>query len=72
MIVYTIKNSEKTKNYDECVFLETLDGIYVEAPCHGFFKHPSIKTPQELKNHLLRMKQEGFKVTKRTFTVNSF
>ena len=70
MIVYRITNGKNT-GYQECVFISTFDGIYVESPEDGFFKHPTFKTEKDLQPHLKRMKEEGFKVEKRTFTVKA-
>lgn len=69
MIIYQIKPTEKTPGFNPALFLETLNGIYCEAPGQGFFEHPTIKTPKALKSHLDRMKKEGFKITKTTRTV---
>ena len=71
MIAYRILRTEKTPDYTESVFLETLYGVYVEAPGMGFFKHPTITTPAALKNHLQQMKKDGFRVVKTTLTVKA-
>ena len=51
MIAYRILRTEKTPGYAESVFLETLCGIYAEAPGMGFFKHPTITPPAALAEH---------------------
>ena len=71
MIIYEVKNSEKTKGYAPAIFLETLTGIYVESPNIGFLKHPTITTPEELKKHLNTLKSEGFIVRKTTKTAKA-
>ena len=68
MIAYRILRTEKTRGYTESVFLETLCGVYVEAPGMGFFKHPTITTPAALAEHLQQMKKDGFRIEKTTLT----
>ena len=72
MVVYKVITTEKTAGCDEVVFLETLNGIFAENPNLGFFEHPRIKTPQQLKNHLDKLKREGFKIRKTTHTARIF
>ena len=71
MKVYHVLRTEKTKDFSECVFIETLSGIYVEWPGSGFFKHPSFSTPGALKAHLKSLKAEGFKIKTSTFTARA-
>lgn len=68
MIAYRILRTEKTRGYTESVFLETLGGVYVEAPGMGFFKHPTITTPAALAEHLQQMKKDGFRIEKTALT----
>lgn len=68
MIIYEIIPTEKTKEYTPAIFAETLGGIFVESPGNGFYNHPRIKTPAQLKDHLQQMKKDGFKVKKHTIT----
>lgn len=68
MIAYRILRTEATPDYTESVFLETLAGVYVEAPGMGFFKHPTITTPAALAEHLQQMKKDGFRIEKTTLT----
>lgn len=70
MKVYQIIRTEATKNYTECIFLETLDGIYLEHPGNGFYKHPRF-TRNTLKDHLEKMQNEGFIVKESTFTARA-
>ena len=65
MVAYTVKTTEKTQGFSECVFLDTLSGVYVEQPGDGFYKHPSF-TSETLKNHLKTLKKEGFRISKKT------
>jgi hypothetical protein len=64
MTIYKVERTEKTKDFSESVFVETIGGIYVESPNIGFFKHPTITTPEQLKKHLENLKKEGFKIRK--------
>jgi hypothetical protein len=64
MIIYKVERTEKTKDFSESVFIETIGGIYVESPSIGFFKHPTITTTEQLKEHLANLKKEGFKIEK--------
>lgn len=68
MIIYKVCRTETTANYTECIFLETLTGIYAEQPGNGFFKHPTFTTPKDLENHLKQLKNEGFKIKKSIIT----
>jgi len=68
MIAYRVLRTEATKDYTESVFLDTLCGVYVEAPGWGFFKHPTITTPAALMEHLQQMKKDGFTIEKTTLT----
>ena len=71
MIIYKIETTETTKDYTPAIFLETISGIYVESPGNGFFKHPTIQSPQALKTHLNQMKKDGFKISKSVQTVKT-
>ena len=66
MIIYTMEpTTPETLKYKTVVFVETLNGIYVESPGDGFFKHPTF-TKAALENHLKSLKKEGFKIHKTT------
>lgn len=71
MIVYEIMTTEKTREFAPAVFLETLGGVYVEVPGNGFFRHPTITTPEALRQHLQQMKREGFRIRKTTRTARA-
>ena len=68
MVAYRVLRTETTSNFTECVFLDTLDGVYVEIPGDGFHKHP-IFNGKSLQDHLKRLKSEGFLVKRTTLTV---
>ena len=74
MKIYEVKHTETTKKDDflkyctEAIFLETLDGIYVEQPGNGFFKHPILATKEQLIQHLDNLKTEGFGIKETTIT----
>lgn len=70
MIVYKVTNG-KNRGFTESVFVSTTAGVFVEMPSDGFFKHPTFDQ-KLLEEHLKNLKSEGFKIEKRTFTVNAF
>jgi len=70
MKLYQVLRTEATKNFAECIFLETLDGVFIESPGNGFFKHPTLNY-QTLKAHLQKLQAEGFLIKETTFTARA-
>lgn len=72
MKVYQVLRTEATKNFSECVYIETLSGIFAELPGSGFFKHPTFSHNHgAFKAHLERLKAEGFEIKESTFTARA-
>ena len=61
MRVYEVRTTDKTRNFDPCVFICTDGGIYCES-LQSFFEHPTIKTKAQLLDHLDKLMAEGFQV----------